>query len=79
MRTWMLLTVALAAVILGSTIALAHAGSDQGDSWFDAMREHHEEVHGDDWREHIEECHGYAGDDARQGYGMGMGAGMMWM
>lgn len=91
MKTWVLITAALAAVILGSAIALAYVGSGQGDSWLDAMKEHHEETHGDDfdqhhedhhgegWRERMAACHGDAdGNGVEQGYGMDMGAGMMW-
>ncbi len=89
MRT-SIIAAALTAILFGSAAVLAHTGTDQGDNWFDVMKQHHEEthgddfdqhhqnMHGDDWRKHVEACHAYDGQGQSQSslYGM-MGYGMM--
>lgn len=85
-----ILAAALVAFLFGAAAVLANTANDTENKWFDAMKQHHEEIHGDDfyqhhqdihgddWREHVKDCHSYGeGKDETQ-YGMdGMGYGMM--
>jgi hypothetical protein len=83
-----MMVVALGVFVLGSAAVLAHTGVETDKNWWDDMRMHHAEVHGDnfeqhhqdmhgeDWMAHVEECHSSVKDAPNQTYGM-MGYTMM--
>lgn len=88
MKTF-IIAVALGAFLLGSAAVLAQTGKETSKNWLDVMRDHYNEVHGDDfdqhhkdvhgegWEEHVNACHGATTSAGYPGYGNMMGYGMM--